>query len=357
MTLSAGRATTLVASSRPPRPTSRITASAGCSAKARKAAAVVISKKVIGLAGIDALRARQHARPARSRRSACGLAVGAGQLDALVEAHQMRRGVDVHALAGRLQHRLEEGRRRALAVGAGDVDDGRQAAFGIAELGEQRLDAAEREVDQPRMQRLQLGQQFDRSCAWPPLAHRSRADERRARRGADEFVEICGRNRADPAGRPAQTPDAPIRRAISCARRRGRLAWPCASGSRYAARRPRRRLGVDDVAVGRAPGSRWSWPSTALPLRWPCSSAALDLRCAPPPCRGQQAAQPGQRLAQLVAVHDHVDHAVRQQVLGLLEALGQLLADGLLDDARAGEADERAGLGDVHVAQHGIGGA
>ena len=30
---------------------------------------------------------------------------------------------------------------------------------------------------------------------------------------------------------------------------------------------------------------------------------------------------------------------------------GQLLADGALDDARAGEADERLGLGDVHVAE------
>ena len=54
-------------------------------------------------------------------------------------------------------------------------------------------------------------------------------------------------------------------------------------------------------------------------------------------------------------MHDHVDHAVREQILGLLEALGQLLADGLLDDARSREADERAGLGDVHVAQHRIG--
>ena len=39
----------------------------------------------------------------------------------------------------------------------------------------------------------------------------------------------------------------------------------------------------------------------------------------------------------------------------LLEAFRQLLADGLLDHARAGEADQRAGLGDVHVAQHRIG--
>ena len=50
-------------------------------------------------------------------------------------------------------------------------------------------------------------------------------------------------------------------------------------------------------------------------------------------------------LFQLFARHDHVDHAVLQQIFRALEALGQLLADGLLDDARAGEADDRAGLG------------
>ena len=43
------------------------------------------------------------------------------------------------------------------------------------------------------------------------------------------------------------------------------------------------------------------------------------------------------------------------QIFGALEAFRQLLADGLLDDARAGEADQRAGLGDLDVAQHGVG--
>jgi hypothetical protein len=44
------------------------------------------------------------------------------------------------------------------------------------------------------------------------------------------------------------------------------------------------------------------------------------------------------------------------QIFGALEALRQFLADGLLDDALAGKADQRAGLGDLHVAQHGVGG-
>ena len=59
---------------------------------------------------------------------------------------------------------------------------------------------------------------------------------------------------------------------------------------------------------------------------------------------------------QLEARHDHVDHAVLHQIFGALEAFRQLFADRLLDDARAGKADQRAGLGDVHVAQHGVGG-
>ena len=49
--------------------------------------------------------------------------------DALVEAHQMGRGVDMHALARRLQHGAQIGDDRALAVGAGDMDDRRQAAL------------------------------------------------------------------------------------------------------------------------------------------------------------------------------------------------------------------------------------
>ena len=44
-----------------------------------------------------------------------------------------------------------------------------------------------------------------------------------------------------------------------------------------------------------------------------------------------------------------------REIFGALEAFRQLLADRLLDDARAGEADDRAGLGDVDVAEHRVG--
>ena len=42
-------------------------------------------------------------------------------------------------------------------------------------------------------------------------------------------------------------------------------------------------------------------------------------------------------------MHAHVDHAVIPEIFRPLETRRQLLADGLLDHARAGKADQRAG--------------
>ncbi len=56
------------------------------------------------------------------------------------------------------------------------------------------------------------------------------------------------------------------------------------------------------------------------------------------------------------ATRDHVDHAVIHQIFRALESFRQLFADGLFDDARPGETDLRARLGDMDVAQHGKGG-
>ena len=62
-----------------------------------------------------------------------------------------------------------------------------------------------------------------------------------------------------------------------------------------------------------------------------------------------------ERRPDLVAMHDHVDHAVLFQILGALKAVRQFLADRLLDHARAGKTDQRAGLGDMDVAEHRVG--
>ena len=70
---------------------------------------------------------------------------------------------------------------------------------------------------------------------------------------------------------------------------------------------------------------------------------------------GQQPAQPRNRGAQIAAVHHHVDHAVIAQIFRSLKSFGQLFPNGLLDDTGTGEADQRAGLSNMHVAKHGIG--
>ena len=82
-------------------------------------------------------------------------AIGTGKHDALVEVDEMRRGVDMHALAQRLGDGADEGEQRALAVGAGDMHHRRQAPLGMAERREQAFDAPERQIDRLRMQRLQ----------------------------------------------------------------------------------------------------------------------------------------------------------------------------------------------------------
>src|ERR1700731_1700476 len=92
------------------------------------------------------------------------------------------------------------------------------------------------------------------------------------------------------------------------------------------------------------------------------SEESLGSRCASP-CRragrilvrrsrtrpGQEPAEIGEGGPQLVAMHDQVHHPMLLQIFGTLEAVRQFLADGLLDDTRAGKADERAGFCDVHI--------
>ena len=78
-------------------------------------------------------------------------AARAADAKALVEAHEMRRSVDMHAQSRSLQDRAHERDGGALAVGAGDVDHRWQAAFGMVERIEDAPHAVERQVDQLRM--------------------------------------------------------------------------------------------------------------------------------------------------------------------------------------------------------------
>ena len=47
--------------------------------------------------------------------------------------------------------------------------------------------------------------------------------------------------------------------------------------------------------------------------------------------------------------------AVIPEIFGALETLRQALANCLLDHPRAGKTNHRAGLGDMHIAQHCVG--
>ena len=66
----------------------------------------------------------------------------------------------------------------------------------------------------------------------------------------------------------------------------------------------------------------------------------------------QQPENAPQCRVQFGARHDLVDHAVLEQILGALKPVRQLFVDRLLDDPRAGKADDRAGLGERDVADH-----
>ena len=73
------------------------------------------------------------------------------------------------------------------------------------------------------------------------------------------------------------------------------------------------------------------------------------LESCPPPPPFVESEEQDQRIPQLPAGHDTVHEAMFLQIFRPLESLGQLLTDGLLDDAGTGKADERARLrqGDI----------
>ena len=144
----------------------------------------------------------------------------------------------------------------------------------------------------------------------------------------------------------------PRRARAACARATGRCAWDAAP----AAARGWNRQAAHAVIAQRSPlrGCAIAGNASAARRRAAAGSRFGDIaaRAGALVSTRQSSASVG---AQLVAMHHHVDHAVLLEIFGALEALGQLLADGLLDHARARKADQRARLGDMHVAEHRVG--
>ena len=85
---------------------------------------------------------------------------------ALVDTHQPGRGENVDAQAGGFEHRAQIGDRRALAIGAGDMDHRRQLALGMVELREQPVHALKPERDPARVQRGEPRDQLVERRAW-----------------------------------------------------------------------------------------------------------------------------------------------------------------------------------------------
>ena len=115
-------------------------ASAGVRAKASKAAAVVASKK------LGSMPSRRIERFGEERGELGILDQLPGNADAFVEADQMRAGEDVDLVPGSFERGAQEGAGRALAVGAGDMEDGREPVLRPAEAVEQCGDALEPEA-------------------------------------------------------------------------------------------------------------------------------------------------------------------------------------------------------------------
>ena len=68
----------------------------------------------------------------------------------------------------------------------------------------------------------------------------------------------------------------------------------------------------------------------------------------------QQRAKPGERRADVLPFHHHVDHAMRFEIFGALKTFRQAFANCLFDHPGASKTDDRAGFGDMDIAEHGI---
>ena len=56
--------------------------------------------------------------------------------------------------------------------------------------------------------------------------------------------------------------------------------------------------------------------------------------------------------AHLAALHDRVEHPMREEKFRALKIRRKILTGGLFGHSAPGEADQRAGLGNVEIAQH-----
>src|SRR5690606_31146725 len=82
----------------------------------------------------------------------------AREANALVEAYEMGRIIDMHRLAGSFEESAEIGNGRTLGIGPRHMDRGRQVVLRIARLFQERQHAIQAQIDQLWMQPRQAFQ-------------------------------------------------------------------------------------------------------------------------------------------------------------------------------------------------------
>jgi hypothetical protein len=75
-----------------------------------------------------------------------------------MKSDEMGRRIDVRTLSGRFGEGPQVSGDRTLAIGPGNVNDGRELLFRMPKLREEPFDTSERQVDQLRMQKHHVGQ-------------------------------------------------------------------------------------------------------------------------------------------------------------------------------------------------------
>ena len=178
--------TTLVASSRPPIPTSSTAISTATLAKYSKAMAVSISKK-LGCHGNFCRRNRSWAADSTRCVDLAELHIGNRLVihaNAFVDAYQVRRTVEPGLVAGSAQDGRQGRSRRAFAVGAGDQHAG-EAALGIAQRRQQfahirQIELVRRRRGKLVSKRVELLNACSRT-SWPEISDYNRAGKASAK--------------------------------------------------------------------------------------------------------------------------------------------------------------------------------
>ena len=152
--------TTLVASRRPPRPTSSTAVSTRACRNNSKATAVVTSKNV-GWAwstpsrrSVDRVAHAGHGRVQRLRFDRPAV-----DDEPLAKIDQVRRRVASRAVAGRAERRIDHRRDGAFAVRAGDVNRP-ERALRMAEAVDDREDVVEAELDPELFEAEEIGKRI-----------------------------------------------------------------------------------------------------------------------------------------------------------------------------------------------------